>query len=249
MPINQILVVDTETTGFDPEKDRIVELASVRISRSRGGGWLISDLWDALVNPEGQPISFGAMGAHHITEEMVDYAPKLGAAVPKQSLLRAGDKIVRAAHNAKFDAAFLEPHFGKSKWICTYKCARRLWPGMESYSNQALRYAQGIAMDAHNLPQAAAHRALFDTVVTAELLILLLTLATPEELIQYSDEPILLEEVSFGEHRGKPWSDVPESYLRWIVGKGNLRTVNGKKEGFHEDIVFTCRHWLARVGI
>lgn len=242
MPINQILVVDTEVTGLDPIKDVPVEIASVRLSRSRGD-WQISDLWDALVNPGEVPITFGAMGTHHITNEMVDYAPLMEAAVPKSHLLR-DKRVVRAAHVSKFDRSHVEKYFPATRWICTFKCARTLWPGLESYSNQALRYARGVNLEPYGFKDGRAHRALFDAVVTAELLHQMLQETEPEKLIEISSKPILLYDVRFGEHAGKTWDSVPKSYLRWILSKGPERMVEGKKMGFSEDVYHTAQHWI-----
>lgn len=250
--INRILVVDTETTGVDAEKDRPVELATVTVSRARSGAgrWRISDLWTTLVNPEGQPISFGAMGTHHITEEMVDYAPLLDAAVPRKHALRDAS-VVRAAHVSKFDRAHVERVFPVSRWICTYKCSRRLWRGMESYSNQALRYARGVNLEPYNLGHLQAHRALYDAVTTAELLVQMLMDAEPEALITISGEHVLLETIAFGEHAGRPWEQVPTEYLQWLKGKGPQRTDprTGRKTGFSDDVLHTAQHHLHLRGL
>lgn len=250
--VNRILVVDTETTGTDEDKDRPVEIATVMVSRSRSGGtrWQVSDLWTTLVNPEGQPISFGAMGTHHITEEMVDYAPLLDAAVPKKHPLRDA-AVVRAAHVSKFDRAHVERVFPVSRWICTYKCARTLWRGLESYSNQALRYARAVRLEPYNLNHLQAHRALYDAVTTAELLVQMLTEAEPATLIKISSEPILLEQIAFGEHAGRKWEDVPTDYLKWMISKGPQRPDprTGRKTGFSEDVLHTAEHYLRLRGL
>lgn len=246
-PITSVLVVDSEVTGMDPSKDVPLELASARVQRSRTGSpWLISDLWDTLINPGDVPISFGAMGVHHITPDMVNYAPMLEAAVPKKHLLR-DHRVVRAAHNSKFDRDFIEKVFPKTRWICTMKCARRVWPGLDSYSDQALRYALGVNVEPYNLPAAKAHRALFDTIITAEILVALLKEKTPEELLQITCEPVLLDKMPIGEHKDKPFDEVPDSFLRWVVQKGPERVVNGKKTGFGDDLIYTCRKHLGLV--
>lgn len=244
--VNKILVVDTEVTGLDEEHDRPVEIATVLLSRARSGKsrWQISNPWTALVNPEGQPISFGAMGTHHITEEMVDYAPLLDVAVPKSHVLRDAS-AVRAAHVAKFDRNHVERVFPKTRWICTYKCARALWKGQDSYSNQALRYARAVNLEPYNFGKdGSAHRALFDAVVTAELLAQMLIEKEPEELIEISCQPVLLETITFGKHKGMLWADAPHGYLQWIVQGGPERTVRGEKTGWKEDVLFTARKHL-----
>lgn len=250
--VNRLLVVDTEVTGLDEEKDRPVEIATVTVSRAKGGSgrWQISDLWTALVNPEGQRISFGAMATHHITEDMVDYAPLLDVAVPKKHPLR-DRSVVRVAHVSKFDRNHVERVFPPTRWICTYKSARRLWKGMESYSNQALRYARGVNLEPYNLGTLGAHRALYDAVCTAELLVQMLREAEPEALIRISCEPVLLENIAFGEHAGKPFEEVPTDYLQWMMSKGpqRLDQRTGRKTGFSEDVLHTAQHHLHLRGL
>ena len=86
-----------------------------------------------------------------------------------------------------------------------------------------------------------AHRALADAYVTARVLISLLQMAERaglpgkvEELIEVISKPMLLHQCNFGKHKGLLWSDVPKSYLSWIV----------KQEDFDLDVVFTAQHFL-----
>ena len=76
------------------------------------------------------------------------------------------------------------------------------------------------------------HRALPDAYVTAFILRELLELVTVEELIAWTDEPALLPRVTFGQHRGRAWDEVPLDYLAWIVDRSELG----------EDIKYTARH-------
>lgn len=71
-----------------------------------------------------------------------------------------------------------------------------------------------------------------DAYVTAFILRELLELATVEELIAWTNEPVLLPRVTFGRYRGSSWDNVPLDYLDWVVERSDLG----------EDIKFTANH-------
>jgi len=253
--VNTILVVDTEVTGLDLERDVPVELGTVTLNRSarpaspplhRAGRWQISDVWHSLVSPGHVPISFGAMGAHHITQDMVRDAPTIQQAVHEKHLLRDA-RVVRAAHYAAFDRVHVERHFPKTRWICTWKCASRIWPDAESKSNQALRYMLNVHVG-DSVMGLDPHRAGFDAAITAGILVEMLTRHTVEDLIRISEEPMLLKECKFGKHRGSQWEDIDSGFMRWVLDRGPRREVNGEIVGFDEDTRFTCLHWLKQRG-
>jgi len=110
----------------------------------------------------------------------------------------------------------------------------RLWPEAPSHSNQALRYwRRPIGLDRAVAP--SGHRAYQDAYVTAFLLRDLLSLASLEDLIEWSSEPALQVRCHIGKWRGTPWSEVDDGFLHWILGKD-----------FDEDVVFTVKHELDR---
>jgi hypothetical protein len=52
-----------------------------------------------------------------------------------------GGVLALAAHRAAFEQRYCTPRFtGGAPWICTWKCALRLWPRLSGFSNQMLRY-------------------------------------------------------------------------------------------------------------
>jgi len=76
-----------------------------------------------LVRP-GIPIPPEASAVHHLIDEDLADAPPLMNAI---HLFRGADAYV--AHNADFEQSFLGPRLGEATWVCTYKCALRIWPG------------------------------------------------------------------------------------------------------------------------
>jgi len=218
-----IRVIDTETTSFE---GGVCELASVDIIN----GQICNPMSDFVKPPE--PITVGAMAVHHITDAMVAEAPPIDDAVDRY--LGAS---VYVAHNAAFDRPKL-PQIN-APWICTLKLARKLFPELESHSNQYLRYHFMLDVDVpENLH---AHRALYDCYVTAALLIRLnrdvkMTIAQMREITAL---PSLLHTMRFGKHKGKTFEEIAatdQGWIRWALANMDA----------DEDLKFTLQHYLER---
>ena len=77
--------------------------------------------------------------------------------------------------------------------------------------------------------------------MTAHLLIDLLKEATVEQMLEWTREPRRLDRIPFGKHRGRPWSEPPDDYLRWMVSQG------GSGQGdMDADVVAAAGSELAR---
>src|ERR1039458_7268675 len=90
-----LAVIDTETTGLDPEKDDVVELAVVVVE---GPPWKIGPTFDSIVKPK-CPIGLEAMAVHHLTESMVAGASDL-ASVTYTSPLASRDDLTHVGIGA-----------------------------------------------------------------------------------------------------------------------------------------------------
>lgn len=93
------IVLDTETTGLDYTKEKMVEFAAVRLENGK-----IKDEFQTLINPE-QHIRKSSIAIHGITADMVADAPTEAEAMPK-ILEFIGDYPI-VAHNCIFDYTFL----------------------------------------------------------------------------------------------------------------------------------------------
>lgn len=99
------LCIDTETTGLNPGKDKIVELGAVL---AKAGKVQARKSW--LVNP-GIPIPSEAIEVHGIRNIDVQDAPSLPhIAEAFLSLVKDADVLV--GYNWPFDASFLEAELG-----------------------------------------------------------------------------------------------------------------------------------------
>ena len=149
------IVLDTETTGLDYTRERIIEFAAVRLENGK-----IKDEFQTLINPN-QHIRKSSMAVHHITEEMVADAPTEEEVLPK-ILEFIGDYPI-VAHNAIFDFSFLNEAkkrvMGeelKNPRIDTQIMFKEIAPDLESHGLEALTTRFNVELNNH-------HRAMADT--------------------------------------------------------------------------------------
>lgn len=159
-----MVVVDVETTGLRPERDALLEVATVVLE-----GGAVGETWCSLVAP-GRRIPPDATAIHGITDDMVAHAPA-PAAVAAEIRRRCGAAPL-AFHHAAFDLPFVaallraagEPPL-LNPVVDTLGLARGL-PGAGGHALHELAARFG-------LPPESRHRALPDALTTARLLVLL----------------------------------------------------------------------------
>ncbi|SEL00703.1 exodeoxyribonuclease X [Xaviernesmea oryzae] len=202
MPPSCIRVVDLETAGNG--RSDVCEIGWQDVVLGADGQWFVSaDRGAIFVNP-GHPITPETMAIHHIQEEQVAGAPFWSEAAPR--ILRPDHPLAAlAAHRAAFEQRYCTPRLtGGTPWICTWKCALRVWPELPRFSNQMLRYLRKPKGLEHEIG-LPAHRAMPDAYVTAHHLRDLLNAASLDQLLAWSSEPGLLPRVPAGPYRGKSW--------------------------------------------
>lgn len=228
--------IDVESTGIPSETDKhaMVEGAYADVVGDRGKE-IILDPWSSLCNP-GRAIPPESSAVHHIRDIDVKDAPSPDVICTKMGA--GGDYY--AAHNASFDQMFFGG--GDKTWICTWKCALRIWPDAPSHKLQVLRY--WLKFDDDPLFEAdlamPPHRAAADAYCAAFLLLKLLDASTVEQLVKWSSGPALLVTCYMNKHRNKRWSDVARddpSYLSWIVDRSDITD---------KDIRATAKYWLKK---
>lgn len=199
---NRIRVIDLETAGNGASD--VCEIGWQDVALTNEGCWALTSERGALfVNP-GRPITADTMAIHHILDEQVAGAPFWKDVAP--SVLRPyGGVAALAAHRAAFEQRYCTTRLtGGLPWICTWKCALRIWPELPRFSNQMLRYLRMPEGLVHEIG-LPAHRAMPDAYVTAHHLRDMLNAASLEDLLAWSAEPGLLPRVPAGPDRGKGW--------------------------------------------
>lgn len=149
---------DVETTGLDPQVEKIVEIGAAGFDR---GGNLGE--YQQLIDP-GCPIHPDAVAIHGITDEMVASCPPISDVLP-DVVEFFGDSVL-IAHNAPFDIGFLDAAFTgagieppKNSVLCTLQLARAVFPGLPGHGLEAL-------VKELRIPPGRRHRALGDAADT-----------------------------------------------------------------------------------
>ncbi len=206
----RVRVIDLETAGTGAHD--VCEIGWQDVVQGEDGVWrLDAERGARFVNP-GRPISPDTMAIHHIQDAQVADAPFWKTLAPE--VLRPVDGVsALAAHRAAFEQRYCRAGLtGGAEWVCTWKCALRMWPHLPRFSNQMLRYQrrpEGLDHET-GLP---AHRAMPDAYVTAHHLRDMLNETSLSQLIAWSREPGLLPRVPAGVNRGKAWRDVGDDPL------------------------------------
>ena len=95
------IVLDTETTGLEPEKGhRIIEIGGIELINRRPTG----RTWHHYINPQ-REIDAGAIEVHGITNEFLADKPVFAALVDDLLGFLEGAELV--IHNAPFDVGFV----------------------------------------------------------------------------------------------------------------------------------------------
>jgi DNA polymerase-3 subunit epsilon len=166
-----LVAIDTETTGRDPEVDRIVEIACVRW---RGDGIVERTSW--LVNP-GRPIPKEASDVHGISDDAVKDAGLFPAVAA--DVLKAIGGAIPVAYNAEYDRKVLVAELARAgllpqddappalrrnvEWIDPLIWARELQKAEKSRTLVEVAERLGVAL-------GQAHRAADDAIATLEVL-------------------------------------------------------------------------------
>lgn len=169
-----VLVLDTETTGLNPARDKMVELALLRVQVDRRTGQPVGDMqvYNGLEDP-GMPMPDEARAVTGITDDMLRGQRLDDAQV--HALIAEADLVI--AHNAAFDRPFVEARFAAFeglKWACSFADIDWKSLGRGSAKLSALGHDLGFFYD--------AHRAEMDChALLAVLLAPLAPLSTPSE--------------------------------------------------------------------
>ncbi|WP_051276131.1 helicase C-terminal domain-containing protein [Desulfovirgula thermocuniculi] len=188
MPLSAV-ICDVETTGLNPQKDEIIEIALLRLENGE-----ITGQFHSLVRPGG-PVPPFIRRLTGLDEPALAGAPTLQEILPAVMSFIGSSPLL--GHHISFDRDFLQAALGRAlpnKLFDTRELARILLPTAPSYKLSNLCRLLGIR-------QEAPHRALSDTLATASLYRLLLERAAGLGGAVLADLADLLQQAS------SPWAE------------------------------------------
>lgn len=168
-------IVDIETTGGYASGSGITEIAILIHD-----GQQVTERFEQLLDPK-RPIPLHIQALTGIDDEMVVGCPTFADVSATVYELLAGRVFV--AHNVNFDYSFVRHHLAEAglEWsahkLCTVRMARKIRPGLQSYS-------LGRLCDALKLPINNRHRAGGDADATAVLF---------RKLLEWDDSHVVTE--------------------------------------------------------
>lgn len=159
------VVFDFETTGLESNKDEIIEIGAVKISKGK-----IVSTFSTFVKPS-VPIPQEITELTHITEDMVADAPAINYVLPDFYKYCYGCGLV--AHNIAFDYGFLSAigkkmlyNFDNPQYD-TMIMARNKLKGLKNYKLGTICDYLGVSL-------VGAHRAVNDCLATAKVFLKLI---------------------------------------------------------------------------
>ncbi|MFK4491175.1 DUF294 nucleotidyltransferase-like domain-containing protein [Bradyrhizobium sp. USDA 336] len=163
------VVIDAETTGLDPRKARVIELAGVRLSAGKlvDGGSFVQ-----LLRPADQPIPAETTRIHGIDDAMVAESPLFLDVWPRFEAFLG--RAVVIGHMIGFDLAVLKREcdlaglpWSRPRTLDTRLLAEIVAPDLGGYQLENLAAWLGIDV-------AGRHSALGDAITTARIFLALL---------------------------------------------------------------------------
>ena len=241
--MKKIIFLDTETTGNEPKKDFLCQLAY------KTDGETFCELYKPAI-----PIPPEASAVTHITNKMVadKQSFKESPEYNKIKTLLESPLSIMVAHNNKFDYEIIKKEgITPTRTICTLRVARALDKNnvIPQYRLQYLRYYLDIDIE------ASAHDALGDVLVLEKLYERLLDKIIKEEgineeqavdkMIEISSKPSLMNTFNFGKHNGKTVEEVASidrGYLEWMLGQKEQSNPEAE-----EDWIYTLKYYLGEL--
>ncbi|ERK56477.1 DNA polymerase III, alpha subunit [Gemella bergeri ATCC 700627] len=161
------VVFDVETTGLSAERDRLIEIAAVKV---KNGAQI--DTFESYINPK-RPISELITRLTSITDEDVKDAPFEKEVMTNfYNWLDKDDILV--AHNAKFDLGFLDKSFERLGLKNNNHASIDTLFISRAENKEAKRHGLSNLAKLYKVKLVQHHRAIYDTRVTADIFIKML---------------------------------------------------------------------------
>ena len=209
-----IVIFDTETTGVDPLRDDVVQLAAVVLDEHGN----TVQTFNRLCNP-GREIPPEATAVHGIDDTDVMLAGSSRAVINAwwRTLLYTVKDPVLVGHNVlTFDIPLIRKHVEWEPFpvIDTYQAAIRL--EIDPPSHRLADLHAGYRFESQK-----AHDALGDCLMVRDLLLTYLKHMgmTAGQFAAWLARPALLETMPFGKWKGKRFREIPVGYLKFMLTK------------------------------
>ncbi|NQU62747.1 MAG: hypothetical protein HQ517_00465 [SAR324 cluster bacterium] len=160
-PISEVefVITDLETTGSIRGKDRIIEIAALKVRNGQ-----VMNKFESLVDPQ-KKISWQIANLTKINNETVANAPIIEEVLPR--FTQFAENGIFVAHNSLFDYSFIMSELERLNLkvfrpqidICTYRLARRLLPNVKARGISGLSVYFDYQMENR-------HRAMSDVLAT-----------------------------------------------------------------------------------
>lgn len=221
------ICVDCESTGLQPDQDRIIEVATAKFTFDS-----ILEEFESLVDPQCN-IPETSQDIHKISQKMIEGKPKIFEILPHILKMINGHTLI--GHGIGFDIALIAAEAKRHRIPCqieqqlyldTLRMAR-LYGESPANSLQQLRQH-------FNIQPEGAHRAMSDVIVNIEVFKQLARpYQTTEELLQVLQKPIRLKTMPLGKHKGRRFDEIPLEYLQWA-----------ERKDFDQDLLYSIRYEL-----
>lgn len=169
MELPRFAVVDVETTGLRPRRDKVLQIGVVTVTFDGDGDGTVSDRWSTLVRLRWPWSRVGPTHIHGIDRRTARTGVKADEALAALAERLRG--TVFTAHNAAFDAAFLQRAARRhgvalpiERQLCTLELSRRLDP------DRLLSHRLGDLCARYDIDLVRPHDALADADATAAVL-------------------------------------------------------------------------------
>jgi DNA polymerase III subunit epsilon len=167
-PLDEFVVLDVETTGLQPSRQRIIEIAIARYS-----GGVAQNLWESLCNP-GRSVPKYIIKLTGIDDDLLEDAPTFDTIAETVDELLTDTIVV--GHNVEFDLGFLNAELDRlgrpplvNDRIDTLALATRLLPNLRKPTLNALAQRLGVSEQPRTRHRAGPDAALTGTVAVALL--------------------------------------------------------------------------------
>jgi len=217
--ISKVYCLDLETTSVEKDNAEIIEFSMV----SPYGNATLESLYKS---EKGIPPEVSAI-THLVDDDVKDKPVFTKESV--ENLQEVLNESVVIAHQKRFDIEMLGMYgYEVPVSLCSLRMAKKLYSNNETitaFNLQYLRYALQLDVDR----DLVAHRATPDATVVAALLNHILDVCEERGIIDidepylpqiqyWLEQPIFIEEMPFGKHKGKKLVDIPLNYWEWALG-------------------------------